>query len=375
MWMKSRQAMLSRPNAPFDIVESEIPALEDGQILLRQELCGVCATDAHMWKGHLPGIVYPLVLGHETIGVVADIGGNVPRVDCVGRPVSIGDRIYVVPGINCGICYFCARLHEPTLCANGTGTGFNPFPDRPWLHGGWSEYVLIDHPRQTFTKIDTLDAQAALFLEPLAVGIHALNRATVRAGDVVVIQGAGAVGMGALVAARESGAHRTIVVGGPPTRLAMARALGADETIDLERIPDPAERVEHVRALSTQGLGADLVVECTGFPTSVPEGLEMLRRGGTYVVAGHFTDRGTVVINPYAHLNVNHVTIRGSWGAEVAHFIQGLPILVSGRYDTAAIVSHRMPLSRAGDVCVALTSDYRLDGEEVRKIAIEASLA
>jgi L-iditol 2-dehydrogenase len=372
--MKARQALLNGPNARFDVVESEIPALADGHILVRQELCGVCATDAHMWKGHLPGIIYPLVLGHETIGVVADIGGGIERIDCVGRPIGVGDRIYIVPGINCGVCYFCARLHEPTLCANGTGTGFNPFPERPWLHGGWSEYVLIDHPRQTFVKIDALDAQTALFLEPLAVGMHALDRVTVRAGDVVVIQGAGAVGMGALVAARESGAHRTIVLGAPATRLEMARALGADETINLEDMPDPAERVERVRSLSSYGLGADLVVECTGYPPSVPEGLEMLRRGGSYVVAGHFTDRGTATINPFTHINSNHVSIHGSWGAEVAHFIQALPIVASGRYDTASIVSHRLPLERVEDACVALTTDYRLDGREVRKVAIEASL-
>lgn len=373
--MKARQALLPGPNQAFEVVESEIPALSDGQILVRQELCGVCATDAHMWKGRLPGIVYPLVLGHEALGIIADIGGSARRVDCVGRSVTIGDRIYIVPGISCGYCYFCVRLHEPTLCLNGTGTGFNPFPDRPWLHGGWSEYILIDHPRQTFVKLESLDAQAALFLEPLAVGVHACNRVDLRAGDVVVIQGAGAIGMGALIAAQESGAHRTIVLGAPATRLKMAKALGADVTINIEEMRDPQERVERVRAESNYGFGADAVIECTGSPPSVPEGLEMLRRGGSYVVAGHFTDRGTTEINPFRHLNLPHVTLRGSWGAEAAHFIQALPILMSGRYDTASIVSHRVPLTRALDVCKALTSDYRLDGTEVRKVAIEASLA
>ena len=372
--MKARQALLPAPNRPFEVVESEIPRLAEGQILVRQELCGVCATDAHMWKGHLPGVIYPLVLGHEALGIIAEIGGNARRVDCVGQPVSNGDRIYIVPGISCGICYFCVRLHEPTLCLNGTGTGFNPFPNNPWLHGGWSEYILIDHPRQTFVKLETLDAQAALFLEPLAVGVHACNRVDLRAGDVVVIQGAGAVGMGALIAAKESGAHRTIVLGAPASRLEMAKALGADVTINIEEVRDPEARVARVRAETSYGHGADAAIECTGFPTSLPEGLDMLRRGGTYVVAGHFTDRGSVEINPFRHVNNLHVTIRGSWGAEAAHFIQALPILASGRYDTASIVSHRVPLERATDVCVALTTDYRLDGTEVRKVAIEASL-
>lgn len=372
--MKVRQALLPAPNADFEVVETELPALEPGTILVRQELCGVCATDAHMWKGHLPGVVYPLVLGHEAIGIVADIGGGALRRDCVGREVRAGDRIYIVPGVACGYCYFCVRLHEPTLCENIVGTGFNPVPGQPALHGGWSEYILIDNPRQTFVKIEKADAQAGLFLEPLSVGIHALSRANVRPGDVVVIQGAGAVGMGALVAAQESGAYRTIVIGAPATRLQMATDLGADVTIDIETVPDPADRAELVQAESNFGYGADVVIECTGFPSSLPEGLEMLRRGGTYVVAGHFTDRGSVQINPFTHMNFNHATIRGSWGAEPAHFIQALPIIESGKYDTASIVSHRVGLERATDVCRALTSDYRLDGQEVRKVAIEASL-
>jgi L-iditol 2-dehydrogenase len=372
--MKSRQALLLAPGGDFEIVESEVPALGNGEILVRQELCGVCATDAHIWKGHLPGVMYPLVLGHEAIGVIAGIGGTGTRRDCVGRKVANGDRIYIVPGISCGYCYFCVRLHEPTLCENIAGTGFNPFPDLPWLHGGWSEYILIDHPRQTFVKLERADAQAGLFLEPLSVGIHALSRANVRPGDIVVIQGAGAVGMGALVAAQESGAYRTIVIGAPATRLEMARNLGADVTIDIEKMPGAPERLELVRSHSNYAYGADVVVECTGFPSSVPEGLQMLRRGGTYVVAGHFTDRGTVEINPFTHINSNHATIRGSWGAEAAHFIQALPLIESGKYDTAAIVSHRVALDRVLDVCLALTGDYRLDGEEVRKVAIEASL-
>lgn len=371
--MKSRQALLRAPNEAFEIVESEVPKLGAGQVLVRQELCGVCGTDAHMWRGRLPGLVYPLVLGHETIGVVHDVGDGV-RSDCLGQRIVPGDRIYIVPGIACGDCYYCVRLHQPSLCLNGTGTGFNPNPDSPWLHGGWSEYVLIDDPRQRFVRLNSVSAQAGVFLEPLAVGIHALNRVTVRAGEVVVVQGAGAVGIGALLAARESGAHKTIVVGAPASRLELARRMGADHTIDIEQVRDPDERVDRVREETHLGLGADLAIECTGYPGSIPEGLEMLRRGASYVVAGHFTDRGGVEINPFKHINNLHVDIHGSWGAEASHFIQALPILESGRYDTASVVSHRVPLSRATDVCTALTTDYRLDGEEVRKVAIEAAL-
>src|SRR6202035_5645244 len=180
--------------------------------------------------------------------------------------------------------------------------------------------------------------------------------------------------MGALIAAQESGAHKVIVVGAPASRLALALHLGADATVDIEQVSDPADRAALIREQTHLGLGADLVVECTGYPASLAEGLGMLRRGGSYVVAGHFTDRGEVQLNPFTHINNLHASIYGSWGAEAAHFIQALPVLESGRYDTASIVSHRVPLSRATDGCTALTTDYRLDGEEVRKVAIEAAL-
>jgi L-iditol 2-dehydrogenase len=371
--MRSLQALLPGPGAAFELLETEVPKIGPGQILVRQELCGVCGTDAHMWQGRLPGLVYPLVLGHEAIGIVHDLGEGV-RADCLGRPIAEGDRIYIIPGVSCGECYYCVRLHQPNLCLNGTGTGFNPRPDSPWLRGGWSEYVLIDDPRQRFVKLNSLSAQAGVFLEPLAVGVHALSRASVQPGDIVVIQGAGAVGIGALLAAQESGAHKVLVIGAPASRLALARDMGAAATVDIEELSDPAERVRLVREQTHLGLGADLVVECTGYPASLPEGLEMLRRGGSYVVAGHFTDRGDMQLNPFTHINNLHVSIHGSWGAEAAHFIQALPILESGRYDTASIVSHRVPLSRATDVCTALTTNYRLDGDEVRKVAIEAAL-
>jgi L-iditol 2-dehydrogenase len=372
--MRARQALLPEPLAAFEVVETEVPALHGGEMLIRQELCGVCGTDAHMWKGQLPGLTYPLVLGHETIGLIEDLGQRARTKDCLGRSIRPGDRVYVIPGIACGECYYCVRLHQPNLCMNGTGTGFNPRPGSPWLRGGWSEVLLIDDPRQRVVKLGPIDPQAGVFLEPLSVGVHALSRTAVHPGDTVVVQGAGAVGIGCLIAAKESGAHKTIVVGAPASRLRLASELGADVVIDVEEVAAGDERIQAVRSESHLDLGVDVVVECTGSPASITEGLRMLRRGGSYVVAGHFTDNGVVSVNPFEHLNNLHVNLYGSWGAEAAHFVQALPILESGRYDTARIVSHRVPLSRATEVCTALSSSYRLGGEEIRKVAIEASL-
>ena len=110
-----------------------------------------------------------------------------------------------------------------------------------------------------------------------------------------------------MIAAKETGAFKTIVIGAPESRLELAKEFGADVTINIEEIPDAEERIELVKKETPGGYGADVVFECAGVPTAIPEGLDMVRRGGTYVVAGHFTDVGEVSINPFTHLNNNSI--------------------------------------------------------------------
>lgn len=175
-----------------------------------------------------------------------------------------------------------------------------------------------------------------------------------------------------LAAAKEAGALRTIVVGAPRTRLELAKEYGADVALDIEEITDPGERVRLVRAETPGGYGADAVFECAGVPAAIPEGLEMLRRGGTFVEAGHYTDHGEVAINPFRHLVHKQVTLVGAWGADVPHFVMGRGLIESGAYPFADLVSHVLPLDRVADGVAAIGTTYRLDGEEIRKVAIAA---
>lgn len=370
--MKGKIVLLDKPSGEFTIEELAVPEPRRGEILVKQVMCGVCGTDVHMYQGHLPGIKYPIVLGHEPIGTIETLGEGV-ETDHSGRPVSEGDLIYVIPGLNCGKCYFCSVLREPTICLNGTGYGFNPFPENPRsFSGGYAEYIHMNHPWSTFVKLDA-KPEAAVLLEPLTVGIHAVDRAGLRPGDTVVIQGCGAIGISALIAASEGGAFKVIVVGAPESRLKFARDLGADVTINIEEIRDPDERVRIVKGETIGEYGADAVFECTGVPSAVPEGIKMLRRGGTYAVAGHFTDAGATSLNPFSDLNNKHITLVGVWGGDVAHFVRGRPIVESGRYPLERFVSHKLPLERCGDAMGAIMGDYRLDGNEVSKIVITGS--
>jgi threonine dehydrogenase-like Zn-dependent dehydrogenase len=216
--------------------------------------------------------------------------------------------------------------------------------------------------------------EVAVLAEPFAVGVHGVTRSGLKMGDTAVVQGAGAIGLLTLIGARASGAGRLIVVGGPAGRLALARRLGADLTIDIGEIPDPAARAEIVRAHTPLGKGADVVFECAGFLAAIPEGITYLRQGGTYVEMGHFVDVGTIELNPNQMLlrkNLRLEAIYGYGGNDL--FIRGVALLERGEFPFAELVDPILPLERAADGFAALTGGYRLDGRDVVKIALRGA--
>jgi L-iditol 2-dehydrogenase len=368
MAMRGRAAILDQPNGAFVVDEAEVPDPDPNGLLVRQELCGICATDTYVYRGGLPGVTFPLVLGHETVGVVERLGANVGE-DSTGRPLAAGDRVYIQPGMSCRQCVYCVVHRQPTLCLKRRGYGFRPFKDQPpHFQGGYSEYLALA-PGSTYLQMNA-DAATSVVLEPLTIGLHQISRVEMPVGATAVIQGAGAIGILTLVAAKEAGALRTIVLGAPDSRLDLARAFGADVTISIEEMPDPAERVRLVREETPGGFGADVVFECTGVPSSIPEGIDMLRRGGTYVEAGHYTDHGDVALNPFRHMVHKQITLVAVWGADTPHFVAGRALIESGKYPFADLVSHQLPLERAGDGIAAIGGTYRIDGEEIRKVAI-----
>jgi L-iditol 2-dehydrogenase len=166
-------------------------------------------------------------------------------------------------------------------------------------------------------------------------------------GDVVVVQGAGPVGISAAAFAGLRGAGRVVVIGAPAARLELAGRFGVDLTLALER--SPHERAEEVRAL-THGRGADVVIEATGNPAAVPEGLRLLRDGGTYVVAGHYTDVGSTTLNFHTDVNRKHVQIRGQWGTEFSHVARALALFARhrDRLPFADVIGARYGLHDAG---------------------------
>jgi threonine dehydrogenase-like Zn-dependent dehydrogenase len=174
--------------------------------------------------------------------------------------------------------------------------------------------------------------------------------------DVVVVQGAGPVGVAALAVAKSSGAAQVIVLGAPKHRLEMARRFGADHVIDINEIKSPADRIAAVRHL-TGGHGADAVLECVGSPTAVVEGMEMCRDGGKYLVLGHYCDAGTVAFNPHV-ITRKQLQVVGSWSSEPRHLKAAIDFLVATpkQFPFAEMVSHRFPIEQANEALAATAS-------------------
>jgi threonine dehydrogenase-like Zn-dependent dehydrogenase len=342
----SRAVVLSGFGKPLELQEFTVPPAPDGGMIVQSRYGGVCGTDLHLQQGHL-AVPVPLVLGHEGLGVVHELGRGATH-DVRGAALSVGDRVMWASSISCGDCVPCRAYREPTLCENRRTYGVNrPTTTEPALSGSWAEFICL-RPGTTVVKVpegvDPLAAMAFACAGPTMV--HALlERRPVGLGETVVVQGSGPVGLAAAALAHLAGAARVIVVGGPEGRLRTAAEAGiGDHHIDIAGADDPGEALARVSGL-TGGRGADLVIECTGVPVAVAQGLYLARRGGSYLIVGQYTDSGDTMINPH-QIVYRQLDLRGSWAFTGAHLVEyvGLLPALSRRFDLARLVT-TYPLS------------------------------
>jgi threonine dehydrogenase-like Zn-dependent dehydrogenase len=331
---------------PLEVRQFPLPDdIARRSVLVKVEMAGICGTDVHLWKGQLP-IPRPIILGHETVGVCERIGADLEN-DWTCAPLRAGDRVTWSAGMLCGSCYYCSGVRQPTRCLNRKAYGISfSCAEPPHLSGGYAEYIYL-RPGTAIFKIADVTAEAVTGAGcALVTAIHGLERMGINWGDKVVIQGSGPVGLSALAIAKSSGASITVVIGGPASRLELAKTFGADYTIDIDETTEPAARLDQVKQL-TGGYGADAVIECVGSPTVVHEGLEMCRDGGKYLVLGHYGDAGVTPINPHV-ITRKQLTVFGSWSSEPRHMAKGLDFLRSEgkRFPFEQLVSHRFPLDR-----------------------------
>jgi threonine dehydrogenase-like Zn-dependent dehydrogenase len=312
------------PRQPIEIREFDRPELAPGAALLRTERSEVCGTDVHLWHGRLSGVPYPIIPGHVSSGILESIHGQLCGLD--GSPLQEGDRaVFFDVHRTCGRCRACTVHRTPTRCTARRVYGITDSASEG-LFGGWAEAIYLE-PGVSIAKLPntvTVDDYIGGGCG-LLTAVHILERAAVRPGDRVLVQGIGAVGLSAIALAHLGGASMVLAIGAPHHRIDLALRMGADRVFDLDATTAP-QRLEEVRSL-TEGEGVDIAIEAAGSPRAVEEGVMLVRDGGRYVIAGHYTDTGSSSINAHQDINRKHLEIRGCWGSEAGHFLRALRLL------------------------------------------------
>lgn len=343
-----RCVVMTAPGAPLEQRRVAAPRAKAGGAVLETVASEVCGTDVHLHHGRLAGVPYPIIPGHVSVGRVLETGGAL--LDVEGNEVGVGRLVtfYDVFG-TCGACWHCLVAKAATRCPHrrvyGITTGL-----ADGLLGGWAERIELRPGVRVLPLPEGVGVEE--FMGGgcgLPTGFHAVERAGIALGDTVVVQGSGPVGLNALVFAQLAGALRVLVTGAPAARLAEARRLGAEDVLDVTVERDPAARARWVRE-RTSGRGADVVIEASGNPQAVVEGLEMLRDAGRYVVVGQYTDAGDVALNPHRHLNRKHATVLGCWGYEYTHLHRAVEMMARhrARFDWSRLVTREYALEDAG---------------------------
>lgn len=322
----------------YAIADIAVPAAGPGAVRIRVLQVGMCGTDLHIHNGEYPAN-YPLIPGHEVVGVVDALGEGVDRF-------RIGEQVTVNPNVYCGSCAYClaGRL---ILCENLKGCG-STFP------GFFAEYVTVAHT--LVFSVDGLPPDTAVFTEPASCAMHGTETLALRPGSSVLVFGAGPTGL-LLAQLLASGGASSVTVAAPTQfKLDVAAGLGIDQTVLIDR-RDAAGNLARLRAAAPAPDGYDAVIEATGSTTVADICVPLTRNGGTVLVYGVTTPEDTVTFSPYEVFR-REISIRGSF-AEVTSFGATIAALRAGRVRTDGIISHRFSLDDYPQALETTASDPR----------------
>jgi L-iditol 2-dehydrogenase len=327
----------ARLYAPRIIRVDDLPAPEPGrgEVLVRVNAVGLCGSDVHYFcDGHIGESVpsAPLVLGHEFAGTVQAIG---PTVEGLRE----GQSVAVDPAIPCGACELCIE-GDPNICPTVRFAGTPP------TDGALRE-LLVWPARQVIPLPAGMSSAVGAALETLGVCLHAINLGHVRLADRVAVLGAGPIGLLIVKLAKLSGAVEVFVTDSNPSRLAAARLMGADASIDVSQ-DDP---VAEIRRL-TGGRGVDVTFEAAGALETPQQGVDVLRPGGTLVIVGICPD-DRIPLTATAPRRKG-LTIKLS--RRMKHvYPRTIALVEHGLVDLEQIISHRYPLARTAEAFQHLT--------------------
>ena len=322
----------------IEVVERPEPTPGAGEALVRVERVGVCGSDLHAYHGTHPYARYPLVQGHEVAGRIAAIGGE------YDGPLRVGDRVAVEPLLPCGTCYPC-RQGRPNACVNLAVLGAH-------VDGALREWIAM--PTRTLFAAGDLDAELTALVEPVSIGVQAASRGAIGPDDQVVVFGAGPIGQAVLLAAVDRGA-RVLVTDRLPSRLALARRLGAEATVEVG-----TEDLKGIVAAWTGGDGPGVVVDAVGAPEVIRAAIDLVASTGRVVIVG-LSDREVSI--PVVEFTRKELTIVGSRN-NAGQFAKAVDLVRRRRDVVGALVTHRFPLARAAEA-VAFADEHPAEAEKV----------
>ena len=368
---KVRAAVTEKPGR-IALHEFAMPDPGPGAVVMKVRFSGICGTDKHTFRGeskqyagtpHERDLTYPLICGHENVGTVVALGGEV--LDSDGRPLKVGDRI--VPGANiaCGACHFCRNSYPYYMCENLQDYGNSLHCGTPpHLFGGWAEYMYLLPGTHIFRVPDDLPDHVAVLTEIMSV-THGVETAQSllgliggsRFGQSIAVLGVGPLGLCHLIKAKLLGAGKLIATDRFPSRLRLAEDFGATLTMRVDDT-EPTERIARAREHS-DGIGPDIVLDCSGFPQTFVEAIRMVRVGGVVVEAGTFVDMGPVAINPNSDICTKNVSVIGVGGETATSYLPSMRLMAANlkRLPFERIVSHRMPLERGQEALELAQTD------------------
>ena len=363
-----RASIFTAPDAPLSVQTVELPAQPgSGDVLVRMRASGVCHSDFHVRVGEWSAPI-PMILGHEGSGVVEAVGDGVTTV----QP---GDHVVLSWTPSCGRCQYCIS-GRPVLCDkfNETTAQHVSFDGRTRVLlpdgtnvssfvalGTYGEFAMVPEPAAIKVRADIPFAEASLIGCAVTTGIGAaVNTAGIRAGNSVLVIGAGGVGLNAVQGARLTDARMIIAADLSDEKLAVAKTFGATHTINSGR----DDLVETVRSL-TEGRGVEYALEAIGLKKTIELAYQSIARGGTAVVVGQAPEGVTIELDPF-EMSDQEKTIKGSnYGSSrpAIDFPRIADLQMDGQVDLSTLVTSRIGLDDIEDAFAAMKR-----GEGIRAV-------
>ncbi|XP_065571177.1 sorbitol dehydrogenase-like isoform X2 [Artemia franciscana] len=304
----------------------EVEEPKENEVLIQMASVGICGSDVHYWtKGKIGDFIVkePMILGHESGGIVARCGPGV-------KNLQVGDRVAIEPGVPCRVCEYC-KSGRYNLCLDII------FCATPPIHGSLRNYYT--HPSDFCYKLpEHVSLEEAALLEPLSVAVHACRRSGVTAGCCVLVLGAGPIGLLNMMVAKAFGATKVFITDISDSRLDTARSLGADYAVNIKNHTELEMIKEIVQA--TNG-GPNITIECCGAEASVRLGILSTKSGGVICLVGCGPDEVKI---PIINASAREVDIRGIFRYANCYPI-ALDLVATGRVNVKPLVTHRFSLS------------------------------